>query len=181
MDRIFLQNEELRLRAVEPEDLELLYRAENDSSIWWLGGHTGPYSRFMLRRYLEDATGDIYTDKQLRLMVERRTDGEVMGMVDLFDFCPRHHRAEIGILLFESYRGMGYFGQILDLVSDYAASHLHLHQLYAYVPAGNQRCYHAFVGQGFLVQHMLKEWISHPDGYDDVWLMQKILSEEVKK
>ena len=30
----FLEDEVIRLRALEPEDLELLYRWENDSALW---------------------------------------------------------------------------------------------------------------------------------------------------
>ena len=99
-----LSDDRLYLRPVEPEDLELLYREENDSSIWWLGEQTGPYSRFMLRQYLADVTGDIYTDRQLRLVAVRKDDEVPVGLVDLSNFSPQHLRAEVGVLVFSPYR-----------------------------------------------------------------------------
>ena len=39
----------ISLRALEPEDLELIYRLENDPDIWRWGTTTVPYSRFAVR------------------------------------------------------------------------------------------------------------------------------------
>ena len=38
----------IRLRAIEPEDLDLLYQIENDSSLWDVGTTNVPYSRYTL-------------------------------------------------------------------------------------------------------------------------------------
>ena len=45
----FLESENICLRAPEPEDLELLYEWENDSSLWIAGNTRAPYSKFQLR------------------------------------------------------------------------------------------------------------------------------------
>ena len=42
METAFLHTEEVRLRAVEPEDLGLLDRMENDESLWQHGNVTSP-------------------------------------------------------------------------------------------------------------------------------------------
>ena len=55
----------IRLRAIEPEDLDLLYRIENDTQLWNVGATNVPYSRFLLHGFISSSTGDIYTDKQL--------------------------------------------------------------------------------------------------------------------
>ena len=70
----------IRLRALEPEDLDLLYTIENDRSLWAVGCATTPYSRYLLHDYLDNATGDIYVDKQVRMVIE---DQEHQNMLDL--------------------------------------------------------------------------------------------------
>ena len=38
-----LENSNIRLRAPEPEDLEILYKWENDTSLWEYGASITPY------------------------------------------------------------------------------------------------------------------------------------------
>jgi len=102
-----LENKELLLRAPEPEDLELLYKWENDTRLWEYGNTTAPYSRFSLRQYLAESKQDIYADKQMRLMVLLRQSQTVIGMADLYDFDPFHRRAGVGILIDDDQRKKG--------------------------------------------------------------------------
>lgn len=44
-DRHFQWNG-IRLRAPEPEDLEVMFRFENATDVWEMSNTTGPYSRF---------------------------------------------------------------------------------------------------------------------------------------
>ena len=78
---------DISLRALEPEDLDLLYQVENDVSLWSVGVTNKPYSRYALHEYIASASGDIYVDHQVRLMICNR-DGDTVGMVDLMNFNP---------------------------------------------------------------------------------------------
>ena len=82
METAFLHTEEVRLRAVEPEDLGLLDRMENDESLWQHGNVTCPYSRFQLERYIAENSNDIYTDGQLRLIIELRDGTRIRSFTD---------------------------------------------------------------------------------------------------
>mgnify|MGYP001790053284 CR=1 FL=1 len=62
----------VRLRAMEPEDLDMLYHIENDRSLWNVSATNVPYSRYALHNYIADAKNDIYIDGQLRMMIENR-------------------------------------------------------------------------------------------------------------
>ena len=64
-----LQGENIFLRALEPEDLDFLYELENNGDVWEISGTTAPYSKFILRQYLENAHKDIFEAKQLRLCI----------------------------------------------------------------------------------------------------------------
>ena len=70
----FLMNERIYLRAVEPEDLDIMYEMENDPAMWDISNFTVPYSRYVLRQYIECSQCDVFSDKQLRLMIVRKED-----------------------------------------------------------------------------------------------------------
>ena len=81
---ITLQGKNIYLRALEPEDLEFIFAIENDESIWELSNTQTPYSRFLIRQYLENANQDIYEAKQLRLAICNNDDFKAIGLIDLF-------------------------------------------------------------------------------------------------
>lgn len=89
----YLSNEQIRLRAVEPEDLDFMYAVENDPRHWMVSGVTEPYSRYTLRQYIETTQNDLYMDRQLRLVIVSRQGGSPIGAVDLSDYDPYHQRA----------------------------------------------------------------------------------------
>lgn len=162
------------LRAMEPEDLELLYGIENDREQWDVGVTNVPYSRYLLRDYIARATGDIYVDKQVRLMVEN-TAGQTVGIVDLVDFQPRHLRAEVGIVILREHRRKGYATEAVSELLDYARDVLHLHQLYAVVPERNIPSRRLFTKNGFHASMELKDWLRDGDGYQRALVMQTFL------
>lgn len=169
-----LENERIRLRNLEPEDLDILYRWENDASLWGVGDTVSPFSRYVLKEYIAESHRDIYDLRQLRLMIEWRSDGAAAGLADLFDFNPHHRRAGVGILVDALYRQKGLATEALNLLADYAFSFLKLHQLYAHVPVFNEASKALFARCGFVVTGVLSEWITGSEGYADVWVMQRL-------
>lgn len=93
-----LEGKEIKLRALEPSDLEFLYELENDESLWEVSNTTTPYSKFVLKQYLKNAHRDIYEVKQLRLVICKKGVERPLGFVDLFDFDPKHNKVGIGML-----------------------------------------------------------------------------------
>lgn len=170
----YLMNSAIYLRACEPEDLEVMYHIENNTSLWEVSGITVPYSRYTLKQYIESSQNDIYVDKQLRLMAVDKKNNKVIGIADLTDFDPLHGRAAVGIVVLEEDRRKGYANQILQLLYEYSFNFLHLHQLYAFVPCDNEASLALFCGNGFLQCGLLKEWLQTDDGYKDAYLLQRI-------
>lgn len=164
----------LHLRAMEPEDLELLYTVENDSSIWDMGPTTMPYSRDVLRQYILSTTGDIFIDKQVRLIVET-ADGTTVGIADINSFDAKHMRAEVGIVILPEYRNKGYATQAIQLLADYSLHTIHLHQLYAIVPSTNIASKKVFEKCGFHATIELKDWLFDGKKYKNALFLQKIL------
>ena len=163
----------LKMRAMEPEDVDTLYDVENNTSLWQYGTANVPYSRSLLRDFVLNTTGDIYTDKQVRLVVEN-DKGVVVGMADLTDFSPKNMRAEVGIVILSQFQGLGYANEVVRMLSDYARSVLLMHQLYAYVDPTNQKCLRALQGNGFQIVATMRHWIRVGEDYHDVVMAQKI-------
>ena len=113
---------------MEPEDLDILYHIENDRSLWNISTTNVPYSRYALHNYIADAKNDIYIDGQLRMMIEN-WEQEIVGVIDLVNFDPKHQRAEMGIIIMKPFRQQGYAHAAISALIDYTRSGLHLKQI----------------------------------------------------
>lgn len=173
MNRL-LENDILRLRAPEPEDLDLLYAWENDTTIWENGASIVPFSRYSIRQYLIDYKHDLFTDRQLRLMITLKETGEPIGTVDLYDFDPFHRRAGVGILIDGQQRQKGYGLQSLSLLEQYAFQFLNMRQLYAIIPERNSNSIQLFIKAGYRQTGLLEEWLSSEEVFCNAVMMQKI-------
>lgn len=164
---------EIRLRAIEPEDLDLLYQIENDIELWKVGISNVPYSRYTLHNYIATASNDIYVDRQVRMMVENLS-GETVGIADLVNFDPNNCRAEVGLIILNAFRRQGYGTSVLTSIADYALHTLHLHQLFAFVDASNEASLRLFRKQGYLSSSTISDWLYDGREYHDVVLMQLV-------
>ena len=166
---------QIRLRPLEPEDLETLYQWENDPAIWQVSNTLVPFSRYILKQYIAESHRDIFETKQLRLIIED-CSGKVVGAIDLFDFDPFHQRAGLGILIYNpDDRGKGLASDALQLMSKYAVEVLGLHQLFANIAADNLPSMHLFEKVGFKLSGTKKDWIKTPSGWLSEMIYQKIL------
>jgi diamine N-acetyltransferase len=163
----------VKLRAIEPEDLDLLYRIENDVKLWNVGNSNVPYSRYTLHDYVANASDDIYTDRQVRMMVENEK-GEIVGIVDVVNFDPSNCRAEVGLIIIDAYRKKGYGTSTLNMIADYALKVLHLHQLYAFVDCGNEASVKLFQNSGYKESARIEDWLYDGKHFHDAMLMQQV-------
>ncbi len=165
-----LENDLIKLRALEPEDLDFLYDCENNTDIWRYGSTVAPYSRYALKQFIADAAQtDIYSSKQLRLIICVKAEAEKpVGTVDLFDYDPYHQRASVGIVVSAvTDRQKGIASQALQLAIDYCFNFLHLHQLYCSISASNIQSISLFEKQGFVMCGCRKQWLKTAGGYAD--------------
>jgi diamine N-acetyltransferase len=168
----------INLRALEPSDLELLYRWENDPSIWHVSNTLVPFSKYVLKKYIENAHLDLYQAGQLRLIIDY-TDpsGEKVsiGAVDLFDFEPFHLRAGVGILIAENeYRQKGLATLALSQLIEYVFHVLQLHQIYCNISTTNSASLQLFERAGFSIIGNKREWLKIPAGFADEYMLQLI-------
>jgi diamine N-acetyltransferase len=153
-----LKGKRIYLRALEPEDLDFIHKIENDESIWELSNTITPYSKYLIKQYLEHAHKDIFEVKQLRLVISDYQDN-ALGMIDLFDFDFKNSRAGVGILVNEpKNRQLGYGGEALELLVNYSFKQLGLHQLYCNISENNDDSLKLFASQGFQKIGLKKDW-----------------------
>jgi len=172
----------LVLRAVEPEDIDLMYLWENDRDVWNVSNTLVPFSRYQLKQYIESDPSDIYAHKQLRMMIdcrniEKKTINTV-GSIDLFDFDPINQRAGLGILIASvDNRRHGYAHEAILQMIEYCRKTLYMHQIYCNIAAGNTASIKLFEKTGFEISGIKKDWLRTEIGWEDELLLQLILKD----
>jgi diamine N-acetyltransferase len=169
----FIESEKLLLRAVEPSDIDLLYLWENDVSLWRLSNTLIPFSKHIIKLYIQNSFKDIYELKQLRLIIDLKSEKRSIGAIDLFDFDPFHARAGVGILIAtEQDRGKGFASEAVKLLKEYAFNILQIHQLYCNISSDNTASLDLFQKAGFEISGLKKDWIKVSNNQ---WLDEYIL------
>ena len=168
----------ITLRALEPIDVDILYRWENDPAVWGVGLTIAPYSRKQLWDYVNNYDGDIYSARQLRLMIDiNDSDGhlQTVGTIDLYDFDPVNSRCGLGILIAPEFRRRGLGLEAIGQAEVYCRGRLSLHQLYCIVGEDNVPSRRLFEKAGFTVSGRLRSWLRSADRYTDAYICQKFL------
>ncbi len=169
-----LSNGVIALRALEPSDVDLIYKWENDTSVWTATDTQAPYSRHAIKQFIDSYTGDIYSSRQLRLIITLSDTGKAVGTVDFTDFDPLNNRAELGLLIEQGHQGQGLGRMALQVIKQYACEHLGLRQLYVVIADSNTPCLSIFEREGFATAGHLKSWIRRGNTYSDATLMQLV-------
>ncbi len=163
---MFAQNENIIIRAAEPQDATLIYKWENDREIWRVSETYMPYSLYQIEQFLLN-NNDLFSVRQIRFIIERKKDNKNIGCIDLYDFDPIHLRAGIGILLQKEFRKQGFAKDALELLIDYCFNVLMLKQIYCLIDTLNTDSLNLFKKIGFEQCGLRKEWIRTTDGFID--------------
>jgi len=168
-----LRGNKVLLRALEQDDLDNLYSWENNPENWKVSQTLAPFSRKLLKKYLETAHLDLFQIKQLRLVIELQETNTPIGLIDLFDFDPFNQRAGLGILIGrKDERQKGYAGEALNILLDYCFSILILNQVYCSILVSNEMSHNLFLNAGFKLTGTKKSWIKTSSGWEDEHFFQ---------
>lgn len=149
--------ESIFLRALEPRDLDVLFEIENENEFWKYSNRTEPFSKNVLRNYIEQQHQDIFEVKQKRFVLSD-ANSNVLGFVDLFDFEPIHRRVGVGIVVHQTKRGLGLGKKGLMLLDLHCKTHLNIHCLYANIAAENKTSLRIFEHCGYEKVGIKKAW-----------------------
>lgn len=172
---MFSKGEKVYLRALEPEDLSFLYEIENSLDLWEVSNTITPYSKWLLKNYLENSHQDIYEAKQLRLAIVQKDTNIIIGLIDLFDYDPKNNRAGLGIVIKDdTNRNNGIGTEAVKLMLDYSFRILNIHQIYVNVTVSNYSSISLFSKFDFKLVGIKKQWIRSGSNYIDEALYQLI-------
>lgn len=166
----------MNLRAIEPEDLDLLYSIENDPDLWESSNSDAPYSRFALKQYIASGAS-LYSCGELRLIIEINTENgkKAIGTIDLTSFSPQSARAEIGIAILKEFRGKGHGSRAIQLLEQLASTRFRIHSLYAFVSPKNLASYNLFLNNNYQIKAELEDWHFNNGKYENAIFFLKIL------
>ena len=163
----------LKLRALEPYDLDIVYETENDESLWIYSNNSSPFSKHTLKKFIQNSHLDIIEHKQLRLVIS--DENNALGFIDLFDYDFINRRVGVGIIIFEKHRMKGIASKSLELIEDYLIKHVPIHQLYANISTKNSESISLFEKKSYKKVGLKKDWIYYNNMFSDELLYQKIL------
>lgn len=165
----------MSFRALEPEDLDWLMLLENDPSHWIVGERQLPLSRSTFKAYIENASETLQEAGQFRWVIELQESKTPVGLLDLYNYSERNHRAAVGVLVNLEHRNRGYAKEALLWLSNYAREVALLHQLYAEIQEDNANSIELFSSVGYSETGVLKDWLRRKNSFVNVVQMQLIL------
>lgn len=166
-----LQNGNIKLRALEPDDLDLILHWENNPEYWRVSDTLTPFSKDIIQQYV-NAAQDIFAVKQVRLMIDDTDIQKTIGAIDLFDFDPRHQHAGTGILIDTPYRKNGAASKALNLLKTYARDVVGIRNLTARIHDDNLASIRLFEHNGFSRAGVLEKWHCHQGVWIDEFIYQ---------
>lgn len=151
------------LRAPEPDDLDVLYKWENDPERL-LYGRTGlPYPRKLLADYIAGYNEVALNAGHIRFLVDS-PDGETIGILDLYDLDLSARKAFVSIYIDAGSRGKGLASAAVDEAIEFARGHLGLYQLVVIVSSENPPSSRLFLSKGFKKIATLPHWLRNKTG-----------------
>lgn len=175
---VCLNDEIVRLRAVEPSDAQILYTVENSDfglsdSCWF-----APLSYQSVLTYAMSYDADPFASGGIRLTVERVADSAPVGFIDLYDLDSFKSHAFISIFILERFRHNGFGLRAVSLMMKYAFRVLALHQIAAKIEVNNIASQRLFEKAGFTCNSILNDWLFDPDKrvFTDMMIYQNLFS-----
>lgn len=171
---IGLDNDKILLRKPEPEDIDFISSLENNQQYWWVSDTRTPFSRWQIKQHIENSVYDIFTNKELRLIITTKGDNSKIGVVDLFDYDPVHDRVGIGIIIMPEFQNRKFAEQTLSIVTNYCFNVLNINQIWCYIDEQNSLSIKLFESAKFAKCGTLKQWKKLGKLYYDVFFYQLI-------
>lgn len=168
---------ELRLRALERDDLRFVHNLNNNYRVmaYWF---EEPYESYV---ELEDLyLRHIHEQSERRFIVEK-PDGTPVGLVEIVEITYIHRRAEFQIIIAPEHQSRGHGAAAVMLAADYAFRVLNLNKLYLLVSTGNDRAIAVYKQCGFREEGRLIDEYFSEGHYQDVLRMYLLQRDYIGK
>ncbi|MEU5026775.1 GNAT family N-acetyltransferase [Streptomyces milbemycinicus] len=160
----------VRLRPMEPEDAEALWRWNHDPEVmrWMSDGYAQPLSH--VRKRLEERPRNAYGE--VLYGVEVLADTKLIGLVRLRDAEPETGRAELDIYIGEKeYWGRGYATDAMRTMCRYGFDKMRLHKITLTVVTENLAAHRVYQKIGFVDEGRLRQEFRRDGRWYDMFTM----------
>lgn len=169
-----MKDSKIHLRPPEPNDIDFILAVENEEALWSVSTTYIPFSRFAVEQYVLNIDQDLYTNGQLRMLIEQKEDNVLIGCVDFFEFDPRARKVGVGILIQPEFQHQGYASMALVKMIQIAFERLGLHQISCLVHPDNKHSIRLFESHGFEQNGVKKDWAFYEGEFHDMNFYQLI-------
>ncbi|MCG6202734.1 spermidine N1-acetyltransferase [Psychromonas antarctica] len=161
---------EVKLRALEKEDLRFVHQLDNNRHImsYWF---EEPYESF---GELEDLYIKHIHDNTERRFIGTNKENESIGLVELIEINYIHRNAEFQIIITPNFQGKNYARALINKALDYAFTILNLHKIYLVVSENNHKAIHLYKKSGFIEEGCLVQQFFTNGKYWDAIRMYKL-------
>ena len=168
-----LENDVLKLRPFEIEDIDQILPHFNDEEVRRYLAVIFPVNKLVERNFIESLYKD---DKNILLGME--VNGTLIGSIGLHRIDWVNRSTELGIVIFrKEYWNKGYGTKAIDLMLKYAFEYLNMNRVSLKVYEYNERAIHVYEKCGFKVEGRLRKAKFFKGRYWDV-LVMSILRDE---
>jgi len=137
------------LRKLQPTDIDVLLKWENDTENWKVSGTKKPFTHSEIESFV-NGKHDLYLNEQIRYVICLNDSEMQIGTIDLFEFDEHGKTVGIGVLIAErARRNYGYASEALSLVVDYCRNELSLVNLFCNIQKDNVTSIRLFEKNGF--------------------------------
>ncbi len=164
----------IKLRALEPDDIDFVFETENDQGNWRVSNNLIPYSRYEIEQFVLNSEHDLMKQGQIRFIVQDIQSSERVGIADLFMEDSHNMRAGIGVIILDKFQNRGYGKESLFKIIDFAFNIHGLHQLYCHIHIDNPRSIKLFEACGFQQSGLIRDWFYFGGQFSDVYFYQLI-------
>jgi RimJ/RimL family protein N-acetyltransferase len=166
-----LQGNRVCLRAAKREDMDALWRYNNDVEVELAGGGDPPMPQ-SLERLLAEFDADAGKGGRNGASFVIEADGRCIGQCALFQFDETARTAALGITIGDkAYWGQGYGREAVQLLLDYAFRLRNLRRVWLTVNGRNERAIRAYRACGFVEEGRQREHVWSSGAYDDLVYM----------
>lgn len=167
---IELETRRLKLRWMSEADTEAHYAVFSDPEVarYWSRGAWTELAE--ARESIEQTLANYASGDGLRLGLELRGGGQLIGNVCLFHFVDGSRRCEVGYALARAYWGQGYAAEALDALLGYGFDTLDLNRVEADIDPRNAASGRVLDKLGFKREgYMPERWIVNGEPADTVF------------
>jgi RimJ/RimL family protein N-acetyltransferase len=163
-----LRGDRVRLRALEPEDAQEIWRWWQDHEFRVLDGNIYPPSLVATVDWVRSLGQPSFGGVALGI---EREDGALLGYVSLKRTVPEDRCAEFGIAVAREFWDQGYGTDATRTMLRFAFQQMNLHRVTLRVVDYNHRARHVYEKCGFAVEGRLREVRFHDGCWHDKFIM----------